>query len=105
MYSRYPLFFPHCCNIKIISGKYKDTSGALEGGYVKANILEVKMDADSKWSFKTDKYVTAFIYFLRGYGYFDGESKNPIYQKSAVLFENDDKIEVNNELDNGTFIK
>ncbi|EDK34460.1 pirin family protein [Clostridium kluyveri] len=92
------------CNIKVISGKYKDTSGDFDGGYVKANILEVKMEADSKWSFETKEYDTAFIYIFRGYGYFDGGMKNPIYEKSAALFENGDKIEVKSDKEKIHFI-
>lgn len=82
------------CSIKVISGKYKDTSGVFDGGYVKANILEIKMEADSKWSFETKEHDTSFIYIFRGYGYFDGEMKNPIYEKNAALFEDGNKIEV-----------
>ncbi|MDR3584312.1 MAG: pirin family protein [Desulfosporosinus sp.] len=73
------------CTIGIISGHYLQTSGAIQGDYVKTLFLDVEMTAGSKWRLELEKEATLFIYIVEGAGYFDLEGQTPIEQRKAVL--------------------
>jgi len=73
------------CTIGIISGHYQQTSGAIQGDYVKALFLDVTIMAGSQWRLETEKDATLFIYIVEGSGYFDIEAQTLVDQRKAVL--------------------
>ena len=73
------------CTVRIISGQYRQTSGAVQGDYVKTLFLDVSIKAGSQWRLETDKNATLFIYIIEGAGYFDTKVQTLIDQRTAVL--------------------
>lgn len=78
----------------IISGYYKGNAGAIQGEYVKAQIFDVDIDENSKWSVETDSDSTVFVYIFQGEGCFDDEKQNYVKEKNAVLLSYGKKLEV-----------
>jgi len=73
------------CTIGIISGHYQQTSGAIQGDYVKTLFLDVAIRAGAKWCLESEKDATLFIYIVEGSGYLDTEAQTFIDQRKAVL--------------------
>lgn len=78
--------------IHIISGTYKDASGAIQGDYVKPLFLDVEVAAGSEWSLDTETDVTVFVYIVLGAGSFNPDSKEVITEKHAVLLNEGDRF-------------
>ncbi len=74
------------CKINIIAGKYKEISGAFEGGFVKPVFLDAELKAGHEWSLDTDNDSTLFVYIVSGSGRFAGDSDEFVPEKHAVLF-------------------
>ena len=72
--------------IRVIAGNYLATKGAFEGSFVKANYLDVELEAGSEWTYSCDIDSTLFIYIFQGAGIFKPESNEYIQEKHAVLF-------------------
>lgn len=77
--------------VHIISGKYKDKKGAMEGDYVKALYLDVEMDPNTEWTIDTVSDDTLFIYIPYGEAAF-GDKGEIIKEKHAILFNKGDKF-------------
>ncbi|HEY8910977.1 MAG TPA: pirin family protein [Desulfosporosinus sp.] len=80
------------CTIRIVSGRYGQTSGAVQGDYVKTLFLDVSIKAGSQWRLETDKEATLFIYIVEGTGYVDTEAQMLIDQRKAVLMGKGDEF-------------
>ncbi|GMB01200.1 pirin family protein [Pelosinus sp. IPA-1] len=76
--------------IRIISGKYKEISGAIQGDYVKPLYFDVEVKANCEWSFQTEVDSTLFVYILQGGGCFSPDNEELISEKHAVLFNEGD---------------
>jgi hypothetical protein len=75
--------------IKIISGNYKNTKGAMSGDYVDAVFLDVSVNPNQEWAIDTNVDETVFAYIVEGKGSFDEEDQLIIEEKKAVLFNRD----------------
>lgn len=71
--------------IRIIAGKYNGTKGAMQGKFVDATYLDVKMEANSEFKLQTKEEDTVFAYLVLGEGFFGTYSK-PVSNQSAALF-------------------
>ena len=78
--------------IRIISGEYKGTQGATQGDYVKMTFLDVIIQAGGQLEIPTPKEEKLFIYIVEGAGWFDKTDTNLAQAKSAVLFNEGDKL-------------
>lgn len=88
-----PLIDEGNIKIRIISGTYKEKSGALKDDFVKLLYLDVEISNSLEWSLKTQKDNTLFVYILQGEGYFGSVNDEFISEKHAILFnEGDDFI-------------
>lgn len=82
------------CTVGVIAGHYGNTSGATQGDYVKALVLDVELEPGSEWSIPTDKEATLFIYIVEGAGHFDTDTQTVIESHRAVLFDKGDKFAI-----------
>jgi hypothetical protein len=95
-----PLIRENGCEIRVISGKYKQHSGAFEGKFVKANYLDVTLEKGIEWIYESDPDQTLFIYAFYGNAVFDPhkDANNPedlmMKAKQAVLFNQGDTLYV-----------
>ena len=53
---------------------------------VQATYLDVELEADKEWSFKTPGEDTLFVYIFQGQALFQPTGEEPIAAKQAVLF-------------------
>lgn len=81
-----PVIKEEHATIRVISGTYKDTKGAIEGSYVKPIYLDVTVNENSKWTFDTNASDTLFIYIVEGAAILEENSSEVIEEKQAVLF-------------------
>lgn len=87
-----PLIDEGDIKIRIISGTYKEKSGALKGDFVKPLYLDVEISQGLEWSLKTEKDYTLFVYILQGEGSFGHANDEFISEKHAILFNEGNKI-------------
>ncbi|APC39454.1 pirin family protein [Clostridium estertheticum] len=78
--------------IRVISGNYKGNSGAVQGEHVKMLFLDVEMKAGGRWELETMTDTTLFIYIVEGEGCFDDSNDKLVPSRSAVLFNNGEKL-------------
>lgn len=78
--------------VRIISGHYKETPGATQGEHVKMTFLDVKIEAGSQLEIAVPAEEKLFIYIVEGAGYFDETDLKLVEAKSAVLFNQGDKL-------------
>lgn len=81
-----PILTEDDCLIHIISGVYKNKTGALVSDYVPALFLDVEIKAGGKWSLETTNNQTVFIYIIKGESCFGPDDIEFITEKHAVLF-------------------
>ena len=72
--------------VRVLSGNFNAAAGAVQGDYVKAEILDVTVFPQGEFSMQTDPSDTVFTYIIKGEGAF-GTSGGAIPAKKAVLFE------------------
>jgi quercetin 2,3-dioxygenase len=77
--------------VGVIAGSYLGALGATQGDYVKALVLDVKMDGDRHWELQTSPDDTLFIYVVDGAGRF-GSKQTPVESHKAALFEPGDEF-------------
>jgi redox-sensitive bicupin YhaK (pirin superfamily) len=80
--------------VHIIAGSYKGVQGAIQGDYVKADYLDIELNADSELTIDTDRDSTVFVYIFQGEGSFEEASDKLIPEKHAILFNKGDKLKV-----------
>lgn len=81
-----PVIREEAATIRVISGTYDNTRGAILGDYIDALYLDVELDKDGQWAMDTDEEATLFIYIVEGEASFHPEKDEFIPEKSAVLF-------------------
>ena len=74
------------CEIRIISGQYKETAGPVSGDYVKTLFLDVNLEANVEWKLRVDNDDTLFIYIIDGEAYFEPDSIDLHVHRRALLF-------------------
>lgn len=89
--------------VKVVAGEYEGVKGA-EPKHIKATIYDVNLDEDVALEIPTSSDETVFVFLLEG----DAIINDTLYdEKSAILFESGDKIEVkateNSKLNFGFF--
>ncbi len=72
--------------VRIISGTYNGTPGAIKGDFVDALYLDAEVNDGAQWRFETNEDWTLFIYIISGQGSFEPDSDRLINEKHAVLF-------------------
>ncbi len=80
--------------IRVISGSYKGTKGAIEGDYVKPNFLDVTLKPGCEWVVGTSSGNTAFAYIFEGSAEFGPQGSGTIPAKHAVLLGDGDEARV-----------
>lgn len=80
--------------VRIISGTYKGTPGAILGDYIDALYLDVEVGRDGQWSMDTDEEATVFVYIIQGQVGFKPDTDEFIPEKTAVLFNQGNTIQV-----------
>jgi len=74
--------------IRIISGKYKNTSGALKNHFVQVQYLDVMLNANSVWEYsETPDNQTLFLYLLDGTIATDEALQSFEEKACAILFK------------------
>ena len=77
----------------VISGTYKGVQGAFNGKYSNHMIADVQLKNEAMWSLETNPNDNFLIYVINGAGYF-GSNNKYVPDKSLILFESGEKIEV-----------
>lgn len=80
--------------VRVISGTYKGTKGAIEGDYVRPNYLDVLLAPGCEWKVGTMIGNTAFAYIFEGSAQFGPEAAEMIGAKHAVLLGDGDEVRV-----------
>ena len=89
--------------VRIISGRYREKAGPVQGDYVKTLYLDVNLQPETRWQMKIDPEATLFCYLVSGSGEFD-ESGEVIPSHRAVLMRDGDEIVVNSGADGLRFL-
>lgn len=74
--------------IKVLSGDYKGTVGAMKGDFTDILYLDVDLKPDAVWTLQTIPQNTLFIYIVEGDAWFDEAQTQRGEKKTAVLFDN-----------------
>lgn len=78
--------------VRVLSGEYKGTSGAMQAQYVDMLFLDVNLEPNANWSMGIDSEHTLFVYIVNGAGKFHPEAGVEYQSKQAVLLEGGDEI-------------
>lgn len=81
------------CVVKVISGEYEGTTGAIVPDYVPLTFLDVKLDKNANFNFNSNPNETLFVYIVLGQAIFD-ESKRICQAKEALLFSHGEMLQV-----------
>jgi redox-sensitive bicupin YhaK (pirin superfamily) len=73
--------------LRIISGNYKGTGGAMQGEFVKPDYFDAELEPGAEWSLNTDESCNLFVYIVEGALRFADEGGELIKEKNAVLFD------------------
>lgn len=76
--------------VRVLSGRYREQAGAMEGDYVKATYLDVEMEPGGRWSVLTQPLDTAFFYIILGSLAIKGAEQ--MAARQAVLLSHGDVI-------------
>ena len=79
--------------VRIISGRYKEKVGPVEGNYVKARLLDVEIKPNATWQVRVQEENTVFCFLIQGSGQFD-TSNNLVPTSHVVLLKNGDTVAV-----------
>jgi hypothetical protein len=79
--------------VRIISGRYREKVGPVQGDYVKTLYLDVQVSPFKTWHMSIDPDATLFCYLVSGSGTFD-ESDTEVPSHRAVLLRDGDTISV-----------
>ncbi|HLW22634.1 MAG TPA: pirin family protein [Sphaerochaetaceae bacterium] len=79
--------------VRIVSGRYREKVGPVQGDYVKTLYLDVTIKAGSSWHMMIDPEATLFCYIVSGSGIFD-ETGTTIESHRAVLLKDGESIAV-----------
>jgi len=84
-----PVVSAETSTIKIISGTYLDTTGALEGDYVKPLFMDIDLKPNQEFKMDTSEDETVYVYIIAGSAYFGTNKEILVSEKQAVLFTYD----------------
>ena len=76
--------------VRVLSGEYKGTAGAMRADYVNVTFLDLSLEAGASWSLATRRDDTLFVYVLEGDC--SDESGSPLNKRQAVLFTQGDSL-------------
>ena len=79
--------------VRIIGGAFDGQDGRAQGGYVKADLLDVAVAPGGTLAFPTDAEKNVFVYLFEGSARF-GDGKQLIPEKTAALFGHGDQFTV-----------
>lgn len=85
-----PLVRESGVEVRVLSGEYKGTAGAMQADYVPVTFLDVVLDPGASWSLPTRRDDTLFVYVLEG-GCSD-KGGAPLGRRQAVLFTPGDSL-------------
>lgn len=87
-----PVVYEQEACVKVIAGRYQGTSGATQGDYVPALLLDVSMKNGMTWSLD-EAGKTLFVYLVSGNCCF-GSAVKIIEEKQAVLFGEGERLQI-----------
>lgn len=102
--NKIPLITEEDKTIHLISGRYKDIYAPVQGDYVKADILDVELNAGKVFEYDTITDNTVFIFILRGIAVFEYDDFQEITSGNAVLFDKGERIIIKPKDNNLRFI-
>ncbi|MDD3822583.1 MAG: pirin family protein [Sphaerochaetaceae bacterium] len=79
--------------VRIISGRYREKVGPVQGDYVKTLYLDVRIEPEGTWHMSVDPEATLFCYLVSGSGRFDA-SDSVIPSHRAVLLVDGDEVTI-----------
>lgn len=79
--------------VRIVSGRYREKVGPVQGEYVKTLYLDVELQPNADWRMRIDPEATLFCYLVRGSGTFD-DSGETVPSHRAVLLKDGDEMVV-----------
>jgi quercetin 2,3-dioxygenase len=82
------------CQIRLVAGVYRGTTGAFAGRYVQPGFMDVTVPPQTTWVLATVPDHTLYTYIFSGSGYFDPNSKDIHGPKTALLFNQGEKLQV-----------
>jgi|SRR5690554_23226 len=88
-----PVVSDNDSTVRIVSGRYREKVGPVQGDYVKTLYLDVTIKAGSSWHMMIDPEATLFCYIVSGSGIFD-ETGTTIESHRAVLLKDGESIAV-----------
>ena len=91
------------CVVKVISGEYEGTTGAIVPDYVPLTFLDVKLDKNANFNFNSNPNETLFVYIVLGQAIFD-ESKRICQAKEALLFSHGEMLQVSTNNQEARFL-
>ncbi len=77
--------------IRVLSGIYEETQGAMQPDYVKVLYLDVAVYPGKTMTIPTKSHENVFVYIIDGNGT-TSEKSSPIQSHSAVLFDKGDQL-------------
>jgi redox-sensitive bicupin YhaK (pirin superfamily) len=78
--------------VRVISGRYREKVGAVQGDYVRTLYLDVQVQPNSQWSVPVDPEATVFCYLVAGSGRFDGTMESIPAHRAALLADGDEVV-------------
>ena len=101
-----PDMVPHVkepgAEVRVLSGEYKGTAGAMRADYVNVTFLDLSLEAGASWSLATRRDDTLFVYVLEGDC--GDEAGTPLNKRQAVLFTPGDSLLINGGRDRARMV-
>jgi len=88
--AKIPLIKDQNCEIRLISGNYKETEGAFAGRYINPLFMDVDLPAETEFELTTPSSDTVYTYNFYGSGTFGDEVE--YHGKTTLLFEKGDVL-------------
>lgn len=98
-----PVVHDSAATLRIIAGKLGETRGAFEGRHIPATYLDVSINAQETWEYRSDPEATLFVYLVKGSTSFDDGGKF-IEDHQAVLFNPGEMLRVQAGADGTRFL-
>ncbi len=89
--------------VAVVAGQYEEATGATQGDYVPATLLDVQLDAGRRWALPTKEEDKVFLYAVEGSGAV-GLSETVVSRRQAALLGAGDLLEVTAGADGMRFI-
>ena len=88
-----PVVTDEVATVRIVSGRYHEKLGPVQGDYVKTLYLDVSIKPNQTWQMKVDPQATVFCYTVSGSAEFD-QSGTVVPTHRAVLLKDGDEVAV-----------